>query len=123
MLFGTHSRRDVDTGDLIQQQPVKCGHTLSFDELATERKIDYMTQTDEMGGFCTEHLSALKTVKVGKDARTVEAAVTAVKEGKVHIAHETSVGAISHLYETNYGAKPVSWDLRARKAPGRKCSA
>ncbi|KAJ7809664.1 hypothetical protein B0H13DRAFT_1450334, partial [Mycena leptocephala] len=30
-----------------------------------------------------------------------------VREGKVHIAHEASVGAISHLSERNYGAKPV----------------
>ncbi|KAJ7862566.1 hypothetical protein B0H13DRAFT_1899998 [Mycena leptocephala] len=39
-------------------------------------------------------------------SETVEAAVTAVKEGKDHIAHETTVGAISHLSRQDYGAKP-----------------
>ncbi|KAJ7620823.1 hypothetical protein DFH06DRAFT_942933, partial [Mycena polygramma] len=105
-LFGTHPRRDVDS-DAVVEAPMICGHTLSFDELATERKIDYMTETDEMGGFCIEHLSALETVKVGADTHAVEAAVSAVKEGRVHISHETSVGAISRLSETGYGAKPV----------------
>lgn len=103
-MFGRPARDDVEAAI-----PERCGHTLSFDELATERKIDYMPLTDEMGGFCLEHLktSGLETVKVGRDIQTVEAAVTAVKEGKVHIAHETSVGAIAHLSATNYGAKPV----------------
>ncbi|KAJ7809652.1 hypothetical protein B0H14DRAFT_2194888, partial [Mycena olivaceomarginata] len=79
---------------------------MSFDELALEKHVDYMTSTDEMGGFCSEHLNALETIKVGKDIRTVEAAVAAAKEGKVHIAQEVSVGAISHLSRTNYGARP-----------------
>jgi hypothetical protein len=68
-----------------------------------------MPETDQMGGFCLEHLksSGLATVKMGSDLRAVEASVTAVKEGKVHIAHEASVGAISRLSAKNYGAKPV----------------
>ncbi|KAJ7472464.1 hypothetical protein FB451DRAFT_982987, partial [Mycena latifolia] len=106
-LFGAHPRRDAGKSDAeMDLPPIVCGHTLPFDELATERRIDYLSETDEMGGFCIEHVSALKTVKVGKDTHTVEAAVAAVKDGSVHISHETSVGAISRLYETNYGAKP-----------------
>ncbi|KAJ7787583.1 hypothetical protein B0H14DRAFT_3579585 [Mycena olivaceomarginata] len=85
--------------------------------LLPQRKIDYMTETDEMGGFCIDHLAALETIKVGKDTHTVEAAVSAVKEGKVHISHETSVGAISRLYETNYGAKPVFMAPTCKKGP------
>ncbi|KAJ7659168.1 hypothetical protein DFH06DRAFT_1406208 [Mycena polygramma] len=102
-------RKEVDT-PMIRGCFYKwtlCGHTLSFDELAAERRIDYMTATDQMGGFCLEHLNGLETIKVGKGIETVEAAVEAVKEGKVHIAHEISVGAISHLARTNYGAKPI----------------
>ncbi|KAJ7939359.1 hypothetical protein B0H13DRAFT_1850661 [Mycena leptocephala] len=98
-LFGAHTRRDGETESFL---PIKCGHTLLFDELATERKVDYMTETDEMGGFCIEHLAGLETVKVGKDTSTVEAAVAAVKEGKVHISHETSVGAISPGFPRTY---------------------
>ncbi|KAJ6574023.1 hypothetical protein B0H10DRAFT_1963829 [Mycena sp. CBHHK59/15] len=113
-LFGSHTLRDKETDSFL---PIKCGHTLSFDELATERKVVYMTETDEMGGFCIEHLAGLDTIKVGKYTHTVEAAVSAVKEGKVHISHETCVGAISRLYETNYGAKPVFMGPTCKKGP------
>ncbi|KAJ7914001.1 hypothetical protein B0H13DRAFT_1611972 [Mycena leptocephala] len=113
-LFGPHTRRDEETDAF---PPIKCGDTLSFDELSTERRIDYMTETDEMGGFCMEHLAELETIKVGKDTRTVETAVAAVKEGKVQIAHETCVGAIWRLYETNYGAKPVFMGPTCKKGP------
>ncbi|KAJ7826505.1 hypothetical protein B0H13DRAFT_2440548, partial [Mycena leptocephala] len=102
---------------LFAAPPPKCGHTLSFDELATERRIDYMAETDEMGGFCHEHLSTLESVKIGKDTRMVEAAVTAVKGGSVHISHETCVGAISRLYETGYGARPVFMGPTCKKGP------
>ncbi|KAJ7863815.1 hypothetical protein B0H14DRAFT_2574747 [Mycena olivaceomarginata] len=94
------------TGD-TPMAPARYGHTLSFDELAIERKIDYMTETDEMGGLCCEHLSVLETVKVGKGIDVVEAAVDAVKEEKVHVAQEALVGAISRLSRTGYGARPV----------------
>ncbi|KAJ6533880.1 hypothetical protein DFH09DRAFT_932574 [Mycena vulgaris] len=117
-LFGPHIRRDAGkSADMIDPPPIVRGHTLSFDELATERKIDYFPETDEMGGFCVEHVSTLKTVKVGKDTHTVEEAVAAVKEGSLHISHETSVGAISRLYETGYGAKPVFMGLSCKKGP------
>ncbi|KAJ7447664.1 hypothetical protein FB451DRAFT_1535824 [Mycena latifolia] len=117
-LFGPHTRRDAGKSDTgVEPPPTVCGHTLSFDELATERRIDYLSETDEMGGFCIEHSSVLKTVKVGKDTHTVEAAVAAVKDGSIHISHETSVGAISRLYETNYGAKPVFMGPSCKKGP------
>ncbi|KAJ6612415.1 hypothetical protein B0H10DRAFT_1807559, partial [Mycena sp. CBHHK59/15] len=106
-VFGDHLRDDDEASS--SDLPERCGHTLSFDELATERRIDYMEETDQMAGFCLEHLksSGLETIQVGSDIHTVEAAVTAVRDGKVHIAHETCVGAISRLAGTNYGAKPV----------------
>ncbi|KAJ7483736.1 hypothetical protein B0H11DRAFT_2231887 [Mycena galericulata] len=103
-MFGPHEEK----GGKSREVPTKiCGHTLMFDELATERRIDYMSTTDQMAGFCLEYVDALQTLVVGKDTQTVEDAVTAVKEGKVHIAHETTVGAISHLSRQDYGAKPV----------------
>ncbi|KAJ6565382.1 hypothetical protein B0H10DRAFT_2200416 [Mycena sp. CBHHK59/15] len=91
------------------------------DQLAIEQKIEYMPETDQMVGFCLKHLktSGLETVKVGDDIRAVEAAVMSVKEGKVHIAHETSVGAISHLLDRNYGAKPVFLGPTCKKGTWR----
>ncbi|KAJ6603726.1 hypothetical protein B0H10DRAFT_1957784 [Mycena sp. CBHHK59/15] len=106
-LFGSRISFDDGTELAVDVPPTRYGHTLSFDKLATECRIDYMTATDDMGGFCLEHLDGLETVKVGKDIRMVEAAVAAVRDGKVHIAHEASVGAISSYSRTNYGARPV----------------
>ncbi|KAK7005448.1 hypothetical protein R3P38DRAFT_3604669 [Favolaschia claudopus] len=103
-LFGPRTRHE---GEAELLPPVKCGHTVSVDEVAADRNIDLMHETDEMGGFCLEHVSKLETVKIGKDLRSVEAAVAAVKEGTVHVAQEICVAAISHLYGTDYGAKPV----------------
>ncbi|KAK7007147.1 hypothetical protein R3P38DRAFT_3212810 [Favolaschia claudopus] len=103
-LFGPRTHHE---GEAELLPPVKCGHTVSVDEVAADRNIDLMHETDEMGGFCLEHVSKLETVKIGKDLRSVEAAVAAVKEGTVHVAQEICVAAISHLYGTDYGAKPV----------------
>ncbi|KAJ7113517.1 hypothetical protein C8R44DRAFT_630955, partial [Mycena epipterygia] len=104
-LFGSQ----VDSAGIILTTPSStfCGHALSFDELAIDRRIDYMAETDEMGGLWIEHVHELETTKVGKGIQCVEAAVAAVRGGKVHIVHEASVGAISRLARTNYGARPV----------------
>ncbi|KAJ7840642.1 hypothetical protein B0H13DRAFT_2100504 [Mycena leptocephala] len=74
-----------------------------------------------MGGLCLEHLSALDTVKVGTNTKTVEAAVAAVREGKVHISHETSVGAISRLSETGYGARAVFMGPSCKTGEWKDC--
>ncbi|KAJ6518572.1 hypothetical protein DFH09DRAFT_1098400 [Mycena vulgaris] len=121
-LFGPHKvRNGTKAGAIVEKAPLFCGHTLSFDEIASERKIDYMTATDNMGGLCLEHIAALSSVKVGKNTETVEAAVTAVREGKVHVASEISVGAISRLSETGYGAKPVFMGPSCKKGGWREC--
>ncbi|KAJ7078250.1 hypothetical protein C8R44DRAFT_654684, partial [Mycena epipterygia] len=116
-MFGPHEEK----GGTSRAGPINiCGHTLMFDELAIERRVDYMS-TDEMAGFCLEHVGdALKTLAVGKDTSTVEAAVTAVKDGKVHIAHEATVGAIARLSRHDYGAKPVLIGPTCKKANWRK---
>ncbi|KAJ6582561.1 hypothetical protein DFH09DRAFT_912293 [Mycena vulgaris] len=119
-LFGPHKVRNATKqGAVVERDTLFCGHALSFDEIASERRIDYMTATDDMGGLCMEHVAALNTVKVGKDTQTVEAAVTAVREGKVHIASEISVAAISRLSEHGYGAKPVFMGPSCKKGGWR----
>ncbi|KAK1235331.1 hypothetical protein PQX77_001450 [Marasmius sp. AFHP31] len=83
------------------------GNNLMFDEVATTPKVDWVPETDEMIGFCMEDVRVLSTVKVGRDTRNVEAAVGLVKEEKVHIGREATVGAITRLDSTNYSAKPI----------------
>ncbi|KAJ7731444.1 hypothetical protein DFH07DRAFT_755624 [Mycena maculata] len=96
-LFGS----DSSEGDHAFEvpHPGRCGHTLSFDELATEKRVEYDPATDNMTGLCLEHLgsSGLETLKVGSGIENVEAAVAAIRAERVHIAHETCVGAIAHL--------------------------
>ncbi|KAJ6567449.1 hypothetical protein B0H10DRAFT_1965433 [Mycena sp. CBHHK59/15] len=74
--FGPHHVRDSTS--VVKMTPTLCGHTMLFDELVLEHKIDYLPGTDDMAGFCLEHLKELEMVKVGKDVRTVETAITAV---------------------------------------------
>ncbi|KAK7013380.1 hypothetical protein R3P38DRAFT_3322492 [Favolaschia claudopus] len=98
-LFGPYTDKPGAKPSLSVERPVQLhGYTLSFDEVASDPRLDYMAGTDTIGGLCLEHIDALTTVKVGKDISSVEAAAAAVRTGKVHIASEISVG---------YGAKPV----------------
>ncbi|KAJ7849431.1 hypothetical protein B0H13DRAFT_2402726 [Mycena leptocephala] len=121
-LFGPHKvRNGTKSGAMTEIKPILSPHTLSFDEVAAERKIDYMPATDKMAGLCTEHIAALDTVKIGKNIETVEAAVTAVREGKVHVAQEITVGAISRLSETGYGAKPVLMAPSCKRGDWKEC--
>ncbi|KAF7312848.1 hypothetical protein MKEN_00968800 [Mycena kentingensis (nom. inval.)] len=83
-------------------------HTACFDETAKTAAIDWFSLTDEFGGLCLEHIDAvLDGVQVGDTVELVEKAVQLVRDGKVHIATEISVGAIFRHAETNYAAKPV----------------
>ncbi|KAG5634335.1 hypothetical protein H0H81_002361 [Sphagnurus paluster] len=120
-LNGTQYTGQVITDEELGIPKKRSGHTLSFDELATERRIDYLPLSDEMGGFCLEHVDgAVETVRIGEDIKAVELAVQAVKDGKVHIAHETSVGAISRLARNNYSAKPVFMASTCKKGTWRE---
>ncbi|KAK6988921.1 hypothetical protein R3P38DRAFT_3438887 [Favolaschia claudopus] len=119
-LFGPRESHS-DQASRVEEEDDPYGFSLSFDEVAAERRIDYFPETDEMGGFCLEHRAALDSIKVGTNTQTVEAAVTAVREGKVHISHEISVGAISRLSETGYGAKPVFMGPSCKIGTWRDC--
>lgn len=83
------------------------GHTLALDEIAGDGRVCYLPKTDEMAGFCREHVHSLPTVKMGLDLSSVLAAAQAVKDGEVHIGKEFTVASISAHAEKNYGAKPV----------------
>ncbi|KAJ6548321.1 hypothetical protein B0H10DRAFT_1969186 [Mycena sp. CBHHK59/15] len=104
-LFGPWASRETNTETA---KPTIYGHTLSFGEVATERKIDYMHKP-------------MTWVAFGTNTKTVEAAMAAVWEGKVHISHETSVGAISHLSETGYGAWPAFMGPSCKTGDWKDC--
>ncbi|KAK7443791.1 hypothetical protein VKT23_015572 [Stygiomarasmius scandens] len=87
--------------------PRRVGITLAFDELATEQHIDYVPETDQLAGFCLEHSSDVQSLFVGRDTTTVDAAMKLTKEGKLHVASETCVGAIFRHDEKDYKACPI----------------
>jgi hypothetical protein len=85
----------------------KVGHTLSQDEIASDGRACYLERTDSIGGLSEHAVGQLSRLKMGEDLMAVRAVATAVKEGRVRIAKEFSVAAISRHARSNYGAKPV----------------
>ncbi|KAL1758039.1 hypothetical protein FB107DRAFT_288756 [Schizophyllum commune] len=87
--------------------PTLCGHTAAYDEINIANKVEYVPRKDHIGNLCLEHLKVLDTIRVGDNTRSIEAAVDAVREGKVHVASEATVGSVSHLSRTGYAARPI----------------
>ena len=84
----------------------KVGITLSMDEVASDGRLCYLTETDHIAGLC-EHARELPSVKMGDNLDVVRNIARAVKEGLVHIGQEVFVAAFARNDETDYGAKPV----------------
>ncbi|KAL1730971.1 hypothetical protein EV714DRAFT_209698, partial [Schizophyllum commune] len=90
-----------------EPSPKPCGHTAGYDEINIANKIEYVHRKDHFGNLCLEHLKALRTIRVGGDTRSIEEAVNAVREGKVHVASEATVGCVSRLSRMGYSARPI----------------
>lgn len=81
--------------------------SLSLDELATERRLSWIPETDEIAGLC-HHSKALGTLKMGDDMSVVSGVARAVRTTKeVHYAHEATVAAFSRHDPQKYGARPA----------------
>ncbi|KAJ7703986.1 hypothetical protein B0H17DRAFT_1228185 [Mycena rosella] len=81
--------------------------TLSQDEIAGDDRFCYLPDTDEIGGLCEHAMAELKNLKMGSDFTSVEAAVKAIREDRVHVGKEFSVAAFARHAESDYGAKPA----------------
>ncbi|KAJ7050108.1 hypothetical protein C8F01DRAFT_942169, partial [Mycena amicta] len=86
---------------------LRYGHTIVMDATALEQKVEWLERTDQIGGPCTKHISAVETVIVGEDLTSIMELSKAVRDKKLHIAQEASVVAISRNSRSGYGAKPV----------------
>ena len=93
--------KDVSPGH--QKVPI----TLSLDEVATDGRLCYLPETDEIAGLCEHAVTGVPSFKMGKDLTTVRTVTKAVHEDKIHIGKELLVAAFARNAETNYGAKPV----------------
>ncbi|KAL1690446.1 hypothetical protein GGG16DRAFT_125667 [Schizophyllum commune] len=103
--YGPRQLTDCDPVDDAKDE--RCGLTAAWDEIANEEKIDYFPEKDHMGGNCLEHADCVETLEIGDDTKTVDAAVKAVRDGRLHIAPESTVATISRLSRKGYGARPV----------------
>ncbi|KAL1677905.1 hypothetical protein EV122DRAFT_278718 [Schizophyllum commune] len=87
--------------------PRRIGVSLATDEVFGDGRVAYLPKTDELAGFCHEHVRRLLSVKVGDDLTTTSAAVQAVSNDEVHIGKEFSVVAIAPHAPSRYDALPI----------------
>ncbi|KAI4519147.1 hypothetical protein K525DRAFT_206789, partial [Schizophyllum commune Loenen D] len=83
------------------------GHGLATDEVSGDGRVCYVPKTDQIAGFCQEHVENLNSVEMGPDLTNSMEAARAVKEGKVHIGKEFTCAAILPHSRTDYGARPI----------------
>ncbi|KAG5635575.1 hypothetical protein H0H81_010760, partial [Sphagnurus paluster] len=85
----------------------KTGISLCIDEMAIERRLSYLTDTDEIAGLC-HHSKALGPLVMGDDMSLVLSVAKAVRITKdVHAAHEVTVAAFARHDPESYGAQPA----------------
>jgi len=74
--------------------------TLSMDEVASDGRLCYLPETDEIAGLCEHAAAGLPSVKMGKDLSVVRAIAQAVRGGKIHIGKEVFVAAFAKVDDT-----------------------
>ncbi|KAF8224844.1 hypothetical protein L208DRAFT_1029670, partial [Tricholoma matsutake] len=79
--------------------------TLSMDEIASDRRLCYLSETDEIAGLC-EHARKPLSVRMGTNLDVVCNIAQAVWDGQVHIWQEVFVATFGRNDEMDYGAKP-----------------
>ncbi|KAF6751796.1 hypothetical protein DFP72DRAFT_815971 [Ephemerocybe angulata] len=82
------------------------GMTLCLDEVASDGRLCWVPETDDVAGLC-EHASGLPTTKMGIDLTAMGDIFDAIREDKVHIGQEILVVALARNDSRDYGAKPV----------------
>ncbi|KAL1739553.1 hypothetical protein HDZ31DRAFT_8467, partial [Schizophyllum fasciatum] len=83
------------------------GHRLGTNEFSADGRVSYIPATNQIAGFCQEHVNELDSVKMGIDLYNSMEAARAVKEGRVHIGMEITCAAILLHSRTHYGALPI----------------
>jgi hypothetical protein len=99
---------NIETGFKdVDSNHYKTGITLCIDEIATEQRLCYLPETDEIAGLC-HHSKSLGSLVMGEDMKVVSEVARAVRITKeVHSAHETTVAAFSRHDSEKYGARPA----------------
>lgn len=97
------------------------GHSMVIDEIAGQGRPCYFPETDEMAGFCREHVDLLPSVKMGEDLTNVIEASQAVKDGRVHVGKEFTCVAISRHSATRHGAIPIIPSATCKRGTCRLC--
>lgn len=84
----------------------RVGITLSMDEIASDGRLCYLPENDDIAGLC-EHSANLSSVKMGNDLSVVHHIAQGVRNGEIHVGQEVFVAAFARNDEFDYGAKPV----------------
>ncbi|TFK37802.1 hypothetical protein BDQ12DRAFT_666712 [Crucibulum laeve] len=66
----------------------KVGITLSMDEITSDGRLCYLTESDEIAGLCEHTKYHIPSLRMGKNITIAHAICTAVKEEKIHIGQE-----------------------------------
>jgi hypothetical protein len=85
----------------------RVGVTLMMDEIATDGRMCYLSDTDECGGLCEHAAEKLSSMKLGDDLEVIRAIAAAVRAGEIHIGQEVFVAAFARNDSVDYSAKPV----------------
>ncbi|KAF9470751.1 hypothetical protein BDN70DRAFT_939453 [Pholiota conissans] len=88
-------------------KPGKAGMTLSMDEVASDGRLCYLVDSDEIGGLREHSGKELPSVKMGKNLDVVRAVTRAIRDGKIHTGQEVFVAAVARNDDADCGAKPV----------------
>ncbi|RXW14911.1 hypothetical protein EST38_g10936 [Candolleomyces aberdarensis] len=86
---------------------LRVGITLMMDEIATDGRMCYLSDTDECGGLCEHAAEKFTSMKLGNNLEVIHAIAAAVRAGEVHIGQEVFVAAFARNDTFDYSAKPV----------------
>lgn len=91
----------------VGPEHTKTGITLSMDEIASDGRLCYFPETDEIVGLCEHSVKEMCSHKMGKNLDIMNAVRRAVQEGTIHVGQEVLVAAFSRNGKTHYGARVV----------------
>jgi hypothetical protein len=98
----------------IKPGHMKAGMTLMMDKIACDRRPCYLAETDDIAGLYEHAGTELTSVKMGKNLDVLCTVQRAIRDGKVRVASEVFVAAISR---NDYGAKPLFIMTTCKKWP------
>ncbi|KAF8983046.1 hypothetical protein BDQ17DRAFT_1261758, partial [Cyathus striatus] len=83
------------------------GVNMCMDEISSDGRLCWIPKTDDIAGLCHEHVSYLKSMKMGLSIEMAQAVAEAIQAKHVHVAQEILVIALGRNDQVDYDAKPI----------------